>query len=98
MAAGLRLLKIREEAPLLVLELAVYAHLVAPGRASMLPIERMLLAGIDAAYDPTEQHQHPDLTLQIVYKGKVVRGDGSQAVDERVITRRAEARTQTEGR
>src|ERR1700751_3380480 len=62
----------------------------------MLPIERMLLAGIDAAYDPAQQHQHSDLTLQIVRKGKVVRGDGSQAVDERIITRRAEARTQTE--
>src|SRR5438309_11230163 len=96
--AGLRVLKVRKEAPLLVLELAVDALLLTPGRASMLPIERMLLAGIDAAYDPTQQHQHSDLTLQIVYKGKVVRGDGSQAVDERIITRRAEARTQTEAR
>ena len=96
--SGLRVLKVRKEAPLLVLELAVHALLLTPGRASMLSIERMLLAGIDAPYDPTQQHQYSDLTLQIVYKGKVVRGDGSQAVDERIITRRAEARTQTEAR
>ena len=44
--AGLRVLKVRKEAPLLVLELAVDALLLTPGRASMLPIERMLLAGI----------------------------------------------------
>ena len=64
----------------------------------MVPIQRKLLAGIDAAGDPTQQHQHSDLTLQIVYKGKVVRGDGSQAVDARIITWRAEARAQKIGR
>ncbi len=67
----LQVLKIRKQAPLLILELAVDALSLAPRRARMVPIERKLLAGMDAASDPTQQHQHSYLTLQIIYKGKV---------------------------
>ena len=62
----------------------------------MLAIERLLLAGIDAAGDPTQQHQHSDLTLQIVYKSKVVRRDCAQLIDACIITRHTESRPQTE--
>ena len=50
--AGLQVLKVRKEAPLLVLELAVDALLLAPRRASMLPIQRLLLAGIHNMAEP----------------------------------------------
>src|SRR5258708_28089130 len=70
--AGLRVLKVHKETPLLVLELAVDALLLTPRRASVLPIKRMLLAGIDAAYDPTQQRQHSDLTLQVLHQSQAV--------------------------
>ena len=62
----------------------------------MLAIKRLLLAGIDAAGDPTQQHQHFDLALQIVRKDEFVRRDCSQTFDAPIITRHTEPRPQTE--
>ena len=91
------MLKARNQAPLLVPELPVHAALLlASGTTSMLAIERLLLAGIDAADDPTQQHQHFDLTLQIVRKDELVRRDCSQVFNARIITRYTESRPRTE--
>src|ERR1700682_1801806 len=93
------MLKACNQAPLLILELPVHAALLlATGTTSRLAIERLLLAGIDAANDPTQQHQHFDLALQIVQKDELVRRDCSQVFNARIITRYTEPRPQTEAR
>src|SRR5580692_9618878 len=91
------MLKARNKAPLLILELPIHAaFLLADGTTNVLAIERLLLAGIDAPDDPTKQHERSDLTLQIVYKDELVRRDCSQVVNARIITRYTEPRSQTE--
>src|SRR3982074_1587515 len=89
--------KARKQAPLLVLELPVHAALLlGNGTTAVLAIERLLLAGIDAADDPTQQHQHCDLTLQIVHKNELVRHDCSQVGNTGIVARYTEPRPQTE--
>ena len=46
------------------------ALLLATEMTSVIAIEHLLFAGIEAANDPPQKHQHSDLTLQIIYKGK----------------------------
>src|SRR5260370_14123163 len=96
-SASQQMLEARNQAPPLVVELPVHAaFLLATVATSVLAIERMLLAGIDAADDPTQKHQHSDLTLQIVHKDELVRRDCSQVVNTDVVTRYTEPRPQTE--
>ena len=49
-------------------------------------VKDQLLAGINAAGDPTQQQGHANLTLQIVYKNKV-RRDCAQLIDTPIITK-----------
>src|ERR1700738_686889 len=91
------MLEARNQAPPLVVELPVHAALLlATVATSVLAIERMLLAGIDAADDPTQKHQHSDLTLQIVHKDELVQRDCSQVVNTDVVIRYTEPRPQTD--
>ena len=67
------MLETRKQAPLLILELPVQAaFLLAIGASTMQAIQRLLLAGIDAAGDSAQHDQPFDLTLQIVRKGELV--------------------------
>ncbi len=88
------MLKAREQAPFLVLDLPVHTALLPA--TSMLAVERLLLSGIDTAGDPTQQHQQFNLALQIVRKDQLVRRDGPQTVNERIISWYTEPRPQAE--
>src|SRR5260370_3701897 len=91
------MLEARNQAPPLVVELPVHAALLlATVATSVLAIERMLLAGIDAADDPTQKHQHSDLTLQTVLKDELVRPDCSHVGTTDVVTRVPEPRTRNQ--
>src|SRR5271170_5534400 len=62
--AAQQVLETRNQAPLLVLQLSVHtAFFLGAGTTGMRAIERLLLAGIDAACDSTQHYQHFDLTL-----------------------------------
>ena len=68
-----------------LLELLVEPLLLVVRMTGELSVKNLLLAGINAAGDPTQQHRHANPTLQIVYKSNI-RRDCAQPIDAPIIT------------